>query len=216
MNRYSLPGLLSLAALLSCSASAQPVAATGPGAAVLQNAMRAEWNEQMFWSREMTRAQLADNERALEVASEQAQIHTRELAALFVPYYGGADAGELRRLLQVYYEALNRYARSLEEDDASRIRAAKDWLNECSNALARWVAGVNPELSLPDMRAVLAVHTRYQSAQAEQLLKAEYEKEAQTWQLMRDNLHALSDALVIGLTRQFPDRFAAQGRWPSG
>ena len=91
--------------------------------------------------------------------------------------------------------------------DAAGAKQALGELTSNANEIARFLAGANPNLPEATLKSLLAAHGGHHVQQNQQLVARDFAAEARTWDAMKTHIYAISDALVGGIAKQFPDKF---------
>ncbi|MFZ5960720.1 hypothetical protein ACOXVJ_24740 [Pseudomonas knackmussii] len=188
---------------------AQAATPSAAAASALDNrlALRDLWQEHIFWIRDYAQANQAGNKAQAKVASEQVVANATAIANAIAPLYGQPAADQLLKLLAGHWGAVKHYSDASVAKDAAGRKAAIGELTSNAGAIARFLAGANPNLPENDLIAMLSTHGAQHIAQIDQLAAHDYAGEAKTWQAMNMHIQMLADALSAALVKQFPDKF---------
>jgi hypothetical protein len=192
-------GLATAADTPSGPASAQAVAT--------QAAERDLWLGHIFWVREVSRGLAEKNQAAADFAEKQAVANAKGIASSIEPFYGKAATDQLFKLLAGHYTAIKAHATATVAGDAAGAKKALGDLTGNANEIARFLAGANPNLPEATLKSLLAAHGGHHVQQNQQLAAKDFAAEARTWDAMKTHIYAISDALVGGIAKQFPDKF---------
>jgi hypothetical protein len=195
------------------AASGLASAADAPGspmsakAVTTQAAERDLWLGHIFWVREVARGLAEKNQAAADFAEKQAVANAKGIAGSIEPFYGKAATDQLFKLLAGHYTAIKSHATATVAGDAAGAKKALGELTSNANEIARFLAGANPNLPEATLKSLLAAHGGHHVQQNQQLVARDFAAEARTWDAMKTHIYTLSDALVGGIARQFPDKF---------
>jgi len=67
---------------------------------------------------------------------------------------------------------------------------------------------VNPYLPRETVRGLIAAHGAHHIAQITQFQEKDYADEGKTWDVMRQHVYTIADALTTALATQFPTKFS--------
>lgn len=201
---------LPLAAVLALSAGAMPTLAQQPSP-VPPKAMQADeslrdlWVGHIFWVRNVVVETLAHNQAAAAVAEAQVVDNAKQIAGVIEPFYGKAASEKLFTLLAGHYGAIKQYLDAGTNQTAKNAATAAATKNV--DQIAAFLAGANPNLPEETLKALLNAHVAQHEMQIDELRAKQYQKEAETWEMMKDHMYAIADALAGAVVRQFPAKF---------
>ncbi|MFK3774225.1 hypothetical protein [Pseudomonas sp. NPDC089406] len=207
---------IKIAALLLLALCAQPAwsqatstaaPAAEPAALSTRLALRGLWVEHVFWVRNYAMANQAGNKAQADIAAKQVVSNATTIANSLAPLYGQPAADQLFKLLGGHWGAVKHYSDATVAKDKAGQQAAVNELSANAKAIAAFLSKANPYLPEQTLITLLSAHGGHHIAQIDQLAKADYAGEAQTWQMMREHMLVLADALAGALVKQFPDKF---------
>ena len=182
--------------------SAPPAASK---AAQADASIRDLWVGHIFWVRNVVVETLARNQLAAAAAETQVVENAKQIASSIEPFYGKPAADKLFTLLAGHYGAIKQYL------TAGTNQAAKNAAMAAGNAnadqIATFLAGANPNLPVETLKALLEAHVAQHEMQIDQLRAKQYAQEAKTWEMMKNHVYMISDALAGALAKQFPAKF---------
>lgn len=208
--KKSLSAVLVAASLLSLSGLAAADAPSGTVSAKVATTQAAErdlWVGHIFWVREVVRGLVAKNQAAADLAEKQVVANARQIAGSIEPFYGKAATDQLFKLLAGHYTAVKQHATATVAGDAAGAKRAIADLTSNANEIAKFLSGANPNLPEATLKSLLAAHGGHHVQQNQQLAAHDMAGEARTWEAMKNHIYTLSDALVSGIAKQFPDKF---------
>lgn len=208
---------IKIAALLLLALCAQPAfnqtlastdaPAVEPVALSTRLALRDLWVEHVFWVRNYAVANQAGNQAQADTAARQVVSNATTIANSLAPLYGQPAADQMLKLLAGHWGAVKHYSDTTVARDKAGQQAAVNELSGNAKAIAGFLAKANPYLPEPTLLTLLSAHGGHHVAQIDQLAARDYAGEAQTWQMMRQHMLVLADALAGALAKQFPDKF---------
>lgn len=170
-------------------------------------ALRDLWVEHVFWVRNYTVANQAGNASQAATAAKEVVTNATAIANSLQPLYGQAAADQMLTLLAGHWGAIKDYSDASVAKDMAKQKAAMDTLVSNAKAIAAFLAKANPYLPENTLVTLLSAHGGHHISQIDQLAKADYAGEAQTWHAMREHILGVADALAGALVKQFPDKF---------
>jgi len=191
----------------SQATSTPPPSASAPAALSTRLALRDLWVEHVFWVRNYAVANQAGNARQAETAATQVLSNATAIANSIAPLYGQPAADQLLKLLGGHWGAIKHYSDASVAKDKAGQQAAVNELTGNAKAIAAFLAKANPYLPEQTLLALLSAHGGHHVAQIDQLAARDYAGEAQTWQMMREHILGLADAMAAALVKQFPDKY---------
>lgn len=191
----------------SQATSTPPSSASAPAALSTRLALRDLWVEHVFWVRNYAVANQAGNARQAETAATQVLSNATAIANSIAPLYGQPAADQLLKLLGGHWGAIKHYSDVSVAKDKAGQQAAVNELTGNAKSIAAFLAKANPYLPEQTLLALLSAHGGHHVAQIDQLAARDYAGEAQTWQMMREHILGLADAMATALVKQFPDKY---------
>ena len=203
-----------LAAAVSLSAApAIPTLAQQPSAAPTtmqavkaQVALRDLWVDHIFWIRNVVIETLAHNKSGAAAADAQVVANAKQFAALIEPFYGKSASEKLFALLAGHYGAIKQYLDAGTNPTAKEAARAAAMRN--ADEIAVFLAGANPNLPVGTVRALLDSHVGQHIEQINQLRAKQFQAEANTWEMMKEHVYMIADAMAGALVKQFPAKFS--------
>lgn len=201
-------------AILLAVASAQPCYAHGTTAEPMatkavqtDNALRDLWVGHVFWVRNVVIETMAGNQAAATAAENEVVANARRIAASIEPFYGKPAADKLFGLLAGHYGAVKQYLDATIANNITKQDAATQEMARNFEEIAVFLSGANSNLPVATLRDMLQAHGDHHTQAILQLRDKQYNKEAQTWEGMKNHMYALADALTGALAKQFPAKF---------
>jgi hypothetical protein len=217
MSRFKFLSLLGVPALglMAVSFPVTNVAAAASPAdrvAVLETKMASRdlWVEHVFWIRSYVLATHTHNPLQSKIAEQEVVANAKALAATIAPFYGQAASDSLFNLLAGHWGAVRDYhTATLKKSKPDQDGAVAKIISN-AREIAKFLGSANPHLPEDDVFGLLSSHGGHHVAQIDEIASRDFAGEAKTWHAMRHHMRVISDAIVDGLAKQFPDRFKQQ------
>lgn len=183
-------------------------AAAPPAAPKLQAAMRSLWHEHVVHTREYALAVHAHDAAKAKTAEEAVVANAKAIANAVGGFYGKAAGDQMFTLLAGHWAGVKALTNADSTHDAAAQTAAMKTLSDNGTAIAKFLAGANPNLPESAVAGLLAGHVAHHSAQIEEIMAGDMKAEATTWTAMQQHMDVIADALAGAIAKQFPDKAA--------
>ncbi|MGQ0810083.1 MAG: hypothetical protein ACT4OO_02515 [Nitrospiraceae bacterium] len=201
--------VLAVVGLVGCAHEPRPVGDANPArAADTKAALRDLWAGHIFWIRNVVLDNATNNPAARDAAEKDVVTNAKQIASTITPFYGEAASEKLFTLLASHYGAVKEYSEATVVGSKRQQDAALAHLASNADDIAVFLSGANPNLSKDTVRGLIAAHGAHHVAQITQFQEKDYAHEAQTWQVMRQHVYVIADALTMALVKQFPTKFS--------
>jgi hypothetical protein len=170
-------------------------------------ALRDMWVGHAFWVRAVVTETLNGNKKAAESAEKQAVNNAKQLAASVEPFYGKAASDDLFKLLAGHYTGVKKYLLATRSKNSVNQEEARNEMFSNAEQIAVFLSSANPNLPKDAVKGMLMAHGGHHVMQIQQLADKQYEKEAQTWEEMKNHMYGIADALTVAIATQFPSKF---------
>jgi hypothetical protein len=172
----------------------------------LSNLMRLLWEQHITWTR-LTITSIVFSLPDAQLVIQRLLRNPIDFAIALEPFYGSAIANEFGRLLR---EHLTIAAEIVSESKAGNTQAAAEaekrfYLN--ADAIAAFLARINPHWSEATWRKMLYDHLALVKAQAVDYLTNDYAAGIALWDEYERGAMLMADELTRGIVMQFPRRF---------
>lgn len=175
--------------------------------AATQDALRDLWIGHVFWVRAVVDARFEGNDDAAKAAEQQVVANAQAIAGAIEPFYGQAASTQLFELLAGHWGAISSYLDATIAANKADQDAAFQELVDNANAIAQFLGGANPYWPVDTVSGLLMAHGSHHAQQIQEFAAGDFEQEAKTWNMMKDHMYVIADALTGGLAQQFPDKF---------
>lgn len=169
--------------------------------------LRDLWSGHIFWMRNVMLANAMNDAAARDVAEKEVVTNAKQIADTIKPFYGETASEKLFGLLAEHYGAVREYSDAAISGNESKQNAAVVHLTSNAEEIASFLSGANPYLPKGTVLGLIAAHGSQHMAQIRQFQQKDYGHEAETWQVMRQHIYMVSDAITTALAKQFPNKF---------
>ncbi len=192
-------------------AQSQPATPNLAKVAELKMAVRDLYVNHIFWVRSLVVSTRLGERTAISEADEYGVKNAKAIGQSIAPFYGQAAGDKFATLFVGHYAAVKAYmgasfASNFKGNEA-RKRAAVDTLTKNANEIAAFVSSANPNLPKGAVYGLLTAHIGHHIAAIDAIAKKDWSRDADVWDPMLMHIYKLSDALVDGIAKQFPDKF---------
>jgi hypothetical protein len=139
---------------------------------------------------------------------EAVKKDTKQIAGMFIPFYGEARSQKFLSLLDINIGAVREYSEATVAENKSKQDAALARLASNSEEFGVFFSGINPHLSESTVRGLIAAHGAHHVLQINQYKKKDYAHLDETWKMMREHVYVIADTLTEAMVKQFPEKFS--------
>lgn len=184
--------------------AASASAATAPQ---LHAALRSLWHGHLVATHDYALAVHSGNTANEKKAADAVVANAKEIANAVAGFYG-KDAGDgLLKLLAGHWTAVKAITDTVKAGDTAGENKAMTEALDNGGAIAKFLAGANPNWTEGALQGALAMHVNDHKLQIEQMMSnapaAEQEK---SWTQMQHHMDMIADTLSDGIAKQFPDK----------
>lgn len=199
-------GAPSVAAHDASSAAHSEAAATVP-APKLQAALRELWHGHIVTTRDYGLAVHADDNAAADKAAEAVVANAQQIADAVAGFYG-EDAGKgLMQLLAGHWQGVHDLTLAAKAGDKTAADKAVTTLSNNAGAIAKFLAGANPNWPEDGLRGALVMHSVDHKTQLDLMMaNAPQAEQDAAWGRMQEHMDMIADTLAAGIAKQFPDK----------
>ena len=198
------PAIFAHEAPHSAHATAVSAAATAPK---LHAALRSLWHGHLVATHDYALAVHAGNKANETKAADAVVANAKDIANAVAGFYG-RDAGDgLLKLLAGHWGAVKDMTDAAHAGDKTAEQKAETAALDNGTAIAKFLAGANPNWTQGALQGALAMHVNDHMIQVDQMMSnapaAEQEK---SWTQMQHHMDMIADTLADGIAKQFPDK----------
>ena len=176
--------------------------------AEMQKTLRDLWLGHIFMIQHVVLFNTSNDPAARDAADKQVLANAKQIANVFIPFYGEARSAKLFTMLSGHYAAVKEYSEATIAGNTRQQDTALVRLGSNADDIDGFFIGVNPN-HLPKgiVRGLIEAHGAHHVLQINQYKKKEYAKLEETWPMMRQHVYVIADTLTTALAKQFPDKF---------
>ena len=172
----------------------------------LHAAMRSLWAGHIQHTRAYAVAVKAGDKAAAAKAADATVANAKDIANAVASFYG-ADAGKgMLDLLAGHWGGVKAMTDAQHAGDSAAHAKAMQDLTSNADAIAKFLAGANPNLTEAGVNGLMIMHIGDHEAQITEIMAGDKTAEAATWKHMQAHMNTLADALSDAIAKQFPDK----------
>lgn len=183
-----------------------PAADASVPAPQLQAAMRDLWHGHIVHAREYALAVHAGHQAEATAASDKVVENARQISGAVAGFYGRAGGDQMLTLLGGHWGAVKTMTDARAAKDEAGAARAMDELDANAAAIAKFLAGANPNLPEDSVHGLMLAHGAHHSQQIRLIMADDTAGEAQEWAAMQSHMDMIADALAAAIAKQFPDK----------
>ncbi|MEP6890463.1 MAG: hypothetical protein ABI955_07190, partial [Nitrospirota bacterium] len=166
------------------------------------------WLGHIFMIQHVVLFNTSNDPAARDAADKQVLANAKQIANVFIPFYGEARSAKLFTLLSGHYAAVKDYSEATMAGNTRQQDAALARVGSNADDIDAFFIGVNPNhVSKGTVRGLIEAHGAHHVLQINQYKNKEYAKLEETWPMMRQHVYVIADTLTTALAKQFPDKF---------
>lgn len=193
-----------VAATPAMAATPVPPVSAVPAAPKLDAAMRSLWHGHVVHTREYALAVHAHDTAKAKAATDAVVANAKQIADAVGGFYGKPAGAHMLELLAGHWGGVKALTDARAASDSAAENKAMADLQSNATAIAKFLAGANPNLPENAVQGLLATHVAHHSTQIEQIMSGDMKGEQATWQMMQAHMDTISDALAAAIAKQFP------------
>jgi hypothetical protein len=195
LNQTSSPGAASSRSLVTDDATK------------LVLALRDLWVDHTGWTRNYIISSVAGLPDTTLVA-ERLLKNQEDIGNAIKPFYGTEAANELTSLLKGHIMGAVDVLNAAKAGNTTGAAAAEKKWYENADQIATFLSSANPNWSKEALKNMLDNHLALTKAEAVARLTGNYAADISTYDKVRQEANMMSDALVDGILKQFPNKFS--------
>ncbi|HVX05108.1 MAG TPA: hypothetical protein VHA71_08315 [Rhodanobacteraceae bacterium] len=206
ISAFSL-GLAVAAAAPSAQAVPAAAATSAPAAPQLQAAMRSLWHGHLVATHDYALAVHAGDKAGANKAADAVVANAKQIANAVAGFYGPAAGDGLLKLLAGHWAGVKALTDTTKAGDAAGERKAMNDLAGNATALAKFLAGANPNWPEATLQGALMMHVDDHKTQLDEMMSnAPAAQQAKSWAEMQQHMNMIADVLASGIAKQFPNK----------
>lgn len=144
-----------------------------------------------------------------DAAAVRLMRNQHDLGRAIVPFYGGGAAGKFRRLMKRHITIAVKMVSAARAGHQRRFdKLDRNW-TENAEQIAGLLAAANPNWRKSDVFDLLGQHLALTKREVDARLNHQWDQDVEAYDLIFTEILTLSDVLVDGITKQFPERLPA-------
>ena len=190
------------------AAPASAAAATAaPAAPKLHAALRGLWHGHIVATRDYALAVHAGNKADEAKAADAVVANAKQIAHAVAGFYGKPAGDGLLKLLAGHWGGVKALTDSTKAGDKAGEQKAMETLASNATAIAKFLAGANPNWTEASLQGALMMHGNDHKTQLDEMMSnAPAAEQAKSWAEMQAHMSMIADALSDGIAKQFPHK----------
>lgn len=177
-------------------------------------ALRDLWVDHTDWTRMYIVSFLADLPDT-EVVAQRLLRNQEDIGDAIKPFYGEDAGNGLTDLLNGHILMAVDLLKAAKAGDSNATAVSeKEWYQN-ADEIAAFLSSANPNWSKEDLRNMLNEHLVLTKAEAVARLTGNYTGDIATFDQIHKHANGMSDAIVTGIVKQFPEKFSTTVSTPS-
>ena len=189
---------------------AQPApaaAAAAPAAPQLHAALRSLWHGHLVATRDYALAVHAGNHAGASKAAHAVVANAKQISNAVAGFYGKPAGDALLKLLAGHWGGVKALTDATKAGNTAGEQKAMDDLAGNATAIAKFLAGANPNWSEGALQGALMMHVSDHKTQLDEMMSnAPAAEQAKSWTEMQHHMDMIADVLADGIARQFPGK----------
>jgi hypothetical protein len=170
-------------------------------------ALRDLWVDHTDWTRMYIVSFLADLPDA-EVVAQRLLRNQEDIGNAIKPFYGKEAGNKLTELLNGHILVAVDLLKAAKAGDSNATAVSEGEWYQNADEIATFLSSANPNWSKEDLRNMLNEHLVLTKAEAVARLTGNYTGDIATFDQIHKHANGMSDAIVAGIVKQFPERFS--------
>lgn len=190
---------------LAAQAASAPAAA--PAAPKLHAAMRSLWHGHIVATRDYALAVHTGNRAGEKKAANAVVANAKEIANAVAGFYGKPAGDGLLKLLAGHWGGVKALTDATKAGNSAGEQKAMEDLASNATAIAKFLAGANPNWQESTLQGALMMHVNDHKTQLDEMMSnAPQAEQAKSWTDMQQHMDMIADVLASGIAKQFPSK----------
>lgn len=195
------------AALAQPAQAAASAPAAAPAAPQLHTAMRSLWHGHIVATRDYALAVHAGNKANEKKAADAVVANAKQISDAVAGFYGKDAGAGLLKLLAGHWGGVKALTDSTKAGNQAGEQKAMGDLANNATAIAKFLAGANPNWTEGTLQGALMMHVNDHKTQLDEMMSnAPAAEQAKSWTEMQNHMNMIADVLSDGIAKQFPDK----------
>lgn len=193
-------------ALAQEAGAAPAAAASSTTAPKLHQAMRSLWQGHVTHTTAYTAAVKSGDQAAAKKAADDVVTNAKQIADAVAGFYGKPAGEQMLKLLAGHWSGVKAYADATHKGDKSAQQKAMQDLAANTDAIAKFLAGANPNLPEATVQSLMMMHVSDHQMHINEVMTGNSGAAAKTLDHMRTHMNTIADALAGAIAKQFPSK----------
>jgi hypothetical protein len=168
--------------------------------------MRKLWTDHTVWTRAYIVAAVDDRPEA-QTAANRLLLNQEHIGSAMAAYYGQEAGNRVTTLLKEHIGIAVDLVAAAKAGDQARFNAENAEWTANGQAIADYLASLNPNWPQQTLRDMMAKHLATTTEAVTVRLQKNYGADAAAYDAVYDHILMMADALSDGIIKQFPDKF---------
>jgi hypothetical protein len=187
--------------------AAAATASAATTAPKLHAALRSLWHGHLVATHDYALAVHASDKAKEKTSADAVVANAKDIANAVAGFYG-KDAGDgLLTLLAGHWGGVKALTDAAHAGDKTAEQKALTDALDNAGAIAKFLAGANPNWTEGALQGALAMHVNDHKIQVDQMMaNAPAAEQEKSWNEMQHHMDMIADTLSDGIAKQFPDK----------
>jgi len=172
----------------------------------LKTNMRKLWSDHVWWTRDYLITAIADMPEA-EAATTRLLKNQEDIGAAIAPYYGEEAGEKLTTLLKEHILIAANVVTAAKENNNVKLKEEDEKWHANADAIALFLSTANQNWPLDTIKDMMYEHLKLTTEQVVARLKKDWSADIESFEKVFNEIMAMSDALAMGIIKQFPEKF---------
>lgn len=168
--------------------------------------MNLVWEQHIMWIR-MLLISIAENLKDLQATETRLLRNPKDIANVFMPYYGNIIANEIQKLLTEHLVIGKDLIVALKNKNQEQAKLLNTKWYKNADDMAEVFSNINPFYQKEEIRRMLYEHLRLTTEEVNARLRGEYVADINAYDMVQKEILKMSQFFVNGIVRQFPNLF---------
>lgn len=168
--------------------------------------MNLAWEQHIMWTR-MLLISIAENLKDLDATQARLLRNPKDIANIFMQYYGINIANQIERLLTEHLVIGKKLIVALKNKDQEEANELNRKWYQNADEMAEFFSKINPFYSKEEVRKMFYEHLKLTSDEVEARLRGDYVADINAYDVVQKEILKMSSFFVRGIVMQFPNIF---------
>lgn len=168
--------------------------------------MNLAWEQHIMWTR-MLLISIAENLKDLDATQAWLLRNPKDIANIFMQYYGINIANQIERLLTEHLVIGKKLIVALKNKDQKEANELNRKWYQNADEMAEFFSKINPFYSKEEVRKMFYEHLKLTSDEVEARLRGDYVADINAYDVVQKEILKMSSFFVRGIVMQFPNIF---------